>query len=103
MIQFGLGQHSPCPIDPVLSWLPVYELNRMKRLVFVNRRRGVDRRFNKHSDKEFHNELHPWQRRKMRERRDASRSLTDDYYAYMQKTIESMQSRLHSKKPKPKN
>ncbi len=57
-----------------------------QRLVFVNRRRGTDRRFeddprqNKHSGRSV--------RRKSVERRDLSRSLTDDYYVYMKQAFE---------------
>lgn len=61
-----------------------------QRLVFVNRRRGTDRRFeddprqNKGSGRSI--------RRKAVERRDLSRSLTDDYYVYMKQAFEKQAS-----------
>jgi len=70
-----------------------------QKLVFVNRRRGVDRRFEKDPGKELPVDPHHQKRRKSTERRDTTRSLIDDYYAYMQKTIESVQARFRRKKP----
>lgn len=76
-----------------------------QKLVFVNRRRGVDRRFSKNPHKNTPTDLDPSSRRKSTERRDTSRSLTDDYYAYMHKSIESAQTRFKAKRPakSPKN
>ncbi len=87
-------------------FLDFITLGKMKRLVFMNRRRGMDRRFSSdlsHCDNGPLSRPPSRSRRQSKDRRDASRSLSDDYYAYMQKTIESMQSRLQSKRKTPKN
>ena len=75
----------------------------MNKFVFVNRRRGVDRRFSElvSNDTPIKVESSA-QNREFDERRDLSRSLVDDYYAYMQKTAEWMQSRLQSNEAKVK-
>lgn len=75
----------------------------MNKFVFVNRRRGVDRRFNGlvSNDNTITIEDAP-QQRDFEERRDLSRDLVDDYYAYMQKTAEWLQSRLQSNEAKAK-
>lgn len=75
----------------------------MNKFVFVNRRRGVDRRFNGlvSNDNAITIEDAP-QQRDFEERRDLSRDLVDDYYAYMQKTAEWLQSRLQSNEAKAK-
>ena len=70
------------------------------RLVFVNRRRGVDRRFFSVAEGESTAELHRHQRRNSDERRDQTRTLSDDYYAYMEKTIEAIQHASRSKAAK---
>ncbi len=57
-----------------------------QKLVFVNRRRGIDRRFQKDLCRDLPLDLYHRKRRKSIERRDASRSLTEDYYAYMENT-----------------
>lgn len=73
----------------------------MKRLVFINRRRRGERRYSADPGHDHPFDLSPQKRRKSRERRDITRSLSDDYYAYMQKTIDSIHSRLQSKRSKP--
>ena len=60
-----------------------------QKLVFVNRRRGIDRRFETDPCKDIPLDLYHRKRRKSTERRDTSRSLTDDYYAYMKKVVDS--------------
>ncbi|MFL0810648.1 MAG: hypothetical protein K6L76_09555 [Agarilytica sp.] len=75
----------------------------MNKFVFVNRRRGSDRKFESvvANDSPITLEAVP-QKNELEERRDLSRNLVDDYYAYMQKTAEWMQSRLQSKEAKAK-
>jgi len=67
-------------------------------IIFVNRRKGSDRRQEADPCKEMPLDLFHRKRRKSKERRDTSRTLTDDYYASMQKTLDSLQSG-HSSKP----
>lgn len=63
-----------------------------QKLVFVNRRRGSDRRFSRDPCKELPLDLYHRKRRKNRERRNVNRTLSDDYYAYMEKIFESTQN-----------
>ncbi len=63
------------------------------RIVFVNRRKGRDRREDEDPCKDIPLDLYHRKRRKSRERRDTSRTLTDDYYAYMQKVMRQIQSK----------
>ncbi|HMW49288.1 MAG TPA: hypothetical protein PK011_07785 [Marinagarivorans sp.] len=61
-------------------------------IIFVNRRKGRDRRQDADPCKEMPLDLFHRKRRKSKERRDTSRTLTDDYYASMQKTLASLQN-----------
>lgn len=61
-------------------------------IIFVNRRKGSDRREDADPCKDMNLDLFHRKRRKSPERRDTHRSLTDDYYAYMQKILESLQT-----------
>lgn len=70
-----------------------------QKLVFVNRRRGFDRRKEKDPCKNLPLDLYHQKRRKSRERRDTSRTLTDDYYAYMDKIFKSVQLSRTRKNP----
>ena len=70
----------------------------VQKLVFVNRRRGTDRRFEKDPCKDLPVDLYHRKRRKSKDRRDATRTLIDDYYAYMQKIVKSAQAKLSSGK-----
>lgn len=63
------------------------------RIVFVDRRKGGDRREDADPCKDIPLDLYHRKRRKSRERRDTSRTLTDDYYAYMQKVMRKIQSK----------
>lgn len=63
----------------------------VQKLIFVNRRQGADRRFDLDPSKNIAADLYHRKRRKSAERRNQTRSLIDDYYAYMQKTIEQAQ------------
>lgn len=70
-----------------------------QKLVFVNRRRGIDRRTEKDPCKNLPLDLYHSKRRKARERRDTTRNLTDDYYAYMDKVFKSIQLSRTRKNP----
>jgi len=61
------------------------------RMIFVDRRKGDDRRNRPDPCKDIPLDLYHRKRRKSKERRDTSKSLTDDYYAYMQKGMASLQ------------
>ncbi len=60
-------------------------------VIFVNRRKGSDRRLDADPCKELPMDLFHRKRRRSKERRDTSRNLTDDYYAFMQKTLDMLQ------------
>ena len=60
--------------------------------VFVNRRKGSDRRLDADPCKGLPLDLFHRKRRKQKDRRTGERSLTDDYYAYIQSSIDQMQS-----------
>ena len=62
------------------------------RIVFVNRRKGKDRREDADPCKDIPLDLYHRKRRKSRERRDGTKSLTDDYYSYMQKVMKEIQA-----------
>lgn len=53
-------------------------------IIFVNRRKGEDRREESDPCKDLDLDLCHRKRRKKRERRDQNRSLSGDYYAYVQ-------------------
>ncbi len=56
-------------------------------LVFVDRRKGQDRRVDEDPCKDLDIDLYHRKRRKSADRRDSSRDITDDYYAYMRKQL----------------
>jgi hypothetical protein len=56
-------------------------------LVFVDRRKGQDRRLDEDPCKDLDIDLYHRKRRKSADRRDNSRDITDDYYAYMRKQL----------------
>ncbi len=62
-------------------------------IIFVNRRKDRERREDTDPCKDMPLDLFHRKRRKSRERRDATRNLTDDYYAFMQKTLEALQKK----------
>ena len=68
----------------------------VQKLVFVNRRKGADRRFDKDPCKDMPLDLYHRKRRKSTERRSKDRTLTDDYYAYMQAALRSMRQNVSS-------
>ncbi len=47
-------------------------------------------------------DLYHRKRRKSKERRDTGKSLTDDYYAYMQKVLENIQKKSAQQKASDK-
>ena len=55
-----------------------------QKFVFVNRRKGVDRRYENDPCKDMDIDLFHRKRRKSSERRDLSKTLIDDYYAFVQ-------------------
>lgn len=57
------------------------------KFIFVNRRKGDDRRQDADPCSHMPMDLYHRKRRKSTERRDTTRSLTDDYYAYMRKRL----------------
>jgi len=61
------------------------------KIIFVDRRKGDDRRLDSDPCSEMSLDLFHRKRRKSQERRDTSRSLSDDYYAYMQKVMSKIQ------------
>ena len=65
--------------------------------IFIDRRKGRDRREDLDPCKDIPMDLYHRKRRKSKERRDISRTLTDDYYAYMQKIMEQIQSRAENR------
>ncbi len=56
-------------------------------LVFVDRRRSQDRRLDKDPCQELEVDLYHRKRRKSTERRDTSRDIAEDYYAYMRRKL----------------
>lgn len=72
-------------------------------VIFVNRRKGSDRREDMDPCKDIPLDLYHRKRRKSRERRDIAKSLTDDYYAYMQKVLESIQKKVAQDKSSGKS
>lgn len=54
-----------------------------QNLIFVNRRKGRDRRLDSDPCKDLPLDLYHRMRRKAGERRSLRRSLSDDYYAYV--------------------
>lgn len=61
------------------------------RIIFVDRRKGHDRRLDADPCSHLPLDLYHRKRRKTGERRDTSRTLSDDYYAYMQKVMAKIQ------------
>ncbi|SMF07916.1 hypothetical protein SAMN02745866_00586 [Alteromonadaceae bacterium Bs31] len=59
------------------------------KLVFVDRRKGDDRRLDADPCSNIPMDLYHRKRRKSKDRRDTNKSLSDDYYSYMQKVITS--------------
>ena len=55
-----------------------------QKFVFVNRRKGVDRRYEQDPCKNMDIDLFHRKRRKSTERRDLSKTILDDYYAFVQ-------------------
>lgn len=71
-----------------------FSYNRMGRMmtqnvVFVNRRKGRDRRLDLDPCKDLPLDLYHRMRRKAGERRSARKSLSEDYYAYVLSTTGS--------------
>jgi hypothetical protein len=62
------------------------------KIFFVNRRKGDDRRLDADPCSEMPLDLYHRKRRKSKDRRDTNRTLSDDYYAYMRKVMEKVQS-----------
>ena len=60
-----------------------------QKFVFVNRRKGMDRRFELDPCSEMSIDLFHRKRRKSTDRRDTSKTLSDDYYAYMQTVLDN--------------
>ncbi len=56
-------------------------------LVFIDRRKGKDRRFDLDPCKNMKIDLHHRKRRKSAERRDPTKDLVDDYYAFTQSVV----------------
>lgn len=68
------------------------------KVVFVDRRQGQDRRLDEDPCKAMPMDLFNRKRRKSKDRRDTDRSLSDDYYAFMEKTL----SKIYKSTIKPK-
>lgn len=56
------------------------------KMLFVNRRKGGDRRLDKDPCKDLPLDLYHRKRRKSKERRVEKRSLSEDYFAYQAST-----------------
>ncbi len=56
-------------------------------IFFIDRRKGTDRREDADPCGNMDIDLFHRKRRKSKDRRDNNRSLSDDYYAYMQKAL----------------
>lgn len=61
-----------------------------KPFVFVDRRKGCDRRLDIDPCSKLSVDLFHRKRRKSTDRRDCSRSLSEDYYAYMEAIFHSL-------------
>ena len=72
-------------------------------VIFVNRRKGMDRREDSDPCRDIPMDLYHRKRRKSKERRDGAKSLTDDYYSYMQKVLENIQKKAAQEKPTGKS
>lgn len=72
-------------------------------VIFVNRRKGNDRREETDPCRDIPLDLYHRKRRKSKERRETGKSLTDDYYAYMQKVLENIQKKASQDKPSSKS
>lgn len=59
-------------------------------LVFINRRKGDDRREDRDPCKDLTVDLFHRKRRKSTDRRDSARSLSEDYYAYTESTLHEL-------------
>ena len=62
------------------------------QLVFVNRRRGDDRRLEQDRCKDMNMDLFHRKRRKSTDRRSSNRTLADDYMAFSEKHNPSLDS-----------
>ena len=63
------------------------KIDKDQQLIFVDRRNGKDRRFDVDPCKDMKIDLHHRKRRKSAERRDTSKNLVDDYYAFTQSRV----------------
>lgn len=61
-------------------------------VIFVNRRKGLDRREDLDPCKDLNVDLYHRKRRKKTERRSQERSLTEDYYAFVQTKLKGAPS-----------
>lgn len=75
------------------------DLMHNKRIFFVDRRKGLDRRLDTDPCRSIPMDLYHRKRRKRIERRDTSRTLQDDYYAYMQKLMSKIQNAFEPPQP----
>lgn len=71
--------------------MPLTGQNEDKPVIFVNRRRGKDRREEMDRCKDMPMDLFHRKRRKSAERRASNRSLADDYMAFAEKISPSNQ------------
>lgn len=55
--------------------------------VFIDRRKGTDRRVDEDPSQQLDVDLAEGKRRNSRERRASARSILEDYYAYMKKQL----------------
>lgn len=72
-------------------------------VIFVNRRKGQDRREDTDPCRDIPMDLYHRKRRKSKERRETGKTLTDDYYSYMQKVLENIQKKAAEDKPSSKS
>lgn len=63
--------------------------------VFINRRKGTDRRIDRDPCKNLPIDIYHRKRRKSVERRAANRSLEQDYVAFIQKDASSATNKTH--------
>lgn len=70
------------------------------KLVFINRRRGAERRNDEDPCKDMHVDLYHRKRRKSSDRRSTDKSLSDDYYSFIEAKLKRMETQ-RAKQEKP--
>jgi len=75
--------------------MPAKSCLETNQIIFVNRRRGSDRRLERDRCKDLPMDLYHRKRRKSTDRRSSNRSLVDDYMAFSEKhTLSASENKL---------